>query len=200
MNAAVATTFTPADRMRTTSSVSTTSGCTRRSPVAERAARRRRRWRRHQADRCHRAHRRRGPPSRATRRSTRPARALGFAAIACTELFPTFPVVHWTIRKRSVLGTSMTEPAIPRMKMSANGFATSRRQATTRLEPQVRVVVHAEPREGGEPSRRRRGTPPTSMPACRIASTLRSYSRRRPRNCSARSAVSAGNSWRKTQT
>ena len=35
--------------------------------------------------------------------------------------------------------------------MSANGFATSRAEQTAGLQPQVRVVVHAEPRACGEP-------------------------------------------------
>ena len=41
---------------------------------------------------------------------------------------------------------------MPRMKMSANGLRhISSRQRSTRLQPQVGVVVHPEPRHGGQP-------------------------------------------------
>ena len=99
---------------------------------------------------------------------------------------------------RRRLGDGLT---IPRMKMSANGFATSRADsAPTRLQPQVRVVVHARARPWPSASAPASRNSPESTPACRTASTRRSYSRRRSRNCAARSPVSAGNSCRKTQT
>ena len=55
-------------------------------------------------------------------------------------------------RLRSAGARRLNALPIPRMKMSANGFATSRADdAAAGLEPQIRVVVHAEPRERGEP-------------------------------------------------
>ena len=62
--------------------------------------------------------------------------------------------------RRPPLRAQASAAPMPRMKMSANGLRdVARRHAAARLQPQVRVVVHAEPRERGEPADRRRGTP-----------------------------------------
>ena len=76
----------------------------------------------------------------------------------------------------------------------------ARRHAAAGLQPQVRVVVHAEPRERGEPrvdgaelAGVDAGLQDRLDPALVLAAP-------RTRNCSARSSVSAGNSCRNTHT
>ena len=98
MNAAVLTTLTPASRIRTSSSTSdhigvysTQSGCRASSAATSSVAAT-------PTGSDRRARRRRDPPCRRTRRSTRPGRGPGVRPRARADRLPTLPVVHCTMR------------------------------------------------------------------------------------------------------